>query len=42
MKSFNKHLSKYKVNLLRFDGERAINSEGFKKYLQNNNITYVP
>ena len=41
-KAFNKHLSKYKVNLLRFDGERAINSEGFKKYLQNKNITYVP
>ena len=41
-KAFNKHLSKHKVNLLMFDGERAINSEGFKKYLQNKNITYVP
>ena len=41
-KAFNKHLETHSINLLRFDGERAINSEGFERYLKSKNIKYVP
>ena len=40
--AFNIHLKKHPINLLRFDGERAINSEGFKRFLSTKNIKYVP
>jgi hypothetical protein len=41
-KAFNKHLETHSINLLRFDGERAINSEGFERYLRSKNIKYAP
>ena len=41
-KAFNKHLETHSINLLRFDGERAINSEGFERYLRSKNIKYSP
>ena len=41
-KAFKKFLQDTKVNILRFDGERAIGSEDFKKYLKKNNIKFIP
>ena len=34
IKAFNQHLANHKVNILRFDGEKAINSKEFQNYLQ--------
>ena len=39
-KAFNKHLKISKVNILRFDGERAISSKDFKDYLKQRNIKF--
>ena len=41
-KAFDKFLLKTPVNILRFDGERAIGSEDFKKYLKKNKINFIP
>ena len=41
-KAFKKFLQDTNVNILRFDGERAIGSEDFKKYLKKNNIKFIP
>ena len=40
--AFNKHLANHKVNILRFDGEKAINSKEFQKYLEQNHIMFIP
>ena len=41
-KAFKNFLQDTKVNILRFDGERAIGSEDFKKYFTKNNIKFIP
>ena len=41
IKAFNKHLKVSPVNILRFDGERAINSPGFQEYLKQHNIKFI-
>ena len=42
IKAFDKHLANHKVNILRFDGEKAINSKEFQKYLEQNHIIFIP
>ena len=42
IKAFNMFLKDSHINILRFDGERAIGSEEFKKYLKKNNIKFIP
>ncbi len=41
-KVFKKFLQDTNVNILRFDGERAIGSEDFKKYLKKNKTKFIP
>ena len=41
MKAFKQHLANHKVNFLRFDGEKAINSKEFQNYLQKKHIRYL-
>ena len=42
IKAFNKHLVQHTVNLLRFDGESAINSPTFQRYLSDHHIQFDP
>jgi len=42
IKAFNSHLSQHPVNLLRFDGESAINSPTFQRYLSDHHIQFDP
>jgi hypothetical protein len=42
IKAFNQHLANHKVNILRFDGEKAINSKEFQNYLEQNHIMFKP
>jgi len=43
LKAFNSFLKDCpNVNILRFDGERAIGSEEFKQYLNNKHIKFIP
>ena len=42
IKAFNKHLKVSPVNILRFDGEKAIASKEFKDYLNKHNIKFIP
>ena len=44
IKAFEQHLSnpEHKINILRFDGEKAVQSNKFKKLLKDNNIVFVP
>ena len=41
IKAFYEHLKQHPINMLRFDGERAINSPGFQEYLNDKNIKFV-
>jgi hypothetical protein len=42
IKAFKLHLEQHKVNVLRFDGEKAINSNEFQEYLEKNHIIFIP
>ena len=42
LKAFEKFLNICPVNILRFDGERAIGSNEFKTYLTKKNIKFIP
>ena len=42
IKAFGQHLANHKVNILRFDGEKAINSKDFQNYLEQNHIIFIP
>ena len=42
IKAFDQHLANHKVNILRFDGEKAINSKEFQNYLEQNHIMFIP
>ena len=42
IKAFKQHLDQHKVNILRFDGEKAINSKEFQDYLEQNHIMFIP
>ena len=42
IKAFNEHIINSKINILRFDGEKAIDSKEFKEYLTNHNIKFIP
>ena len=42
LKAFDKFLNKHPVNILRFDGEKAIGSEDFKSYLKSKGIKFIP
>ena len=35
-------MANHKVNILRFDGEKAINSKEFQNYLEHNHIMFIP
>ena len=41
IKAFEKFIKICPVNILRFDGERAIGSKRFEEYLNNNNIKFI-
>lgn len=40
--AFNALLDVFKIDYLRFDGERGINTSAFKLYLKENGITFIP
>ena len=40
-KAFNQHLKHHPINMLRFDGERAIGSYEFQEFLKKKNIKFV-
>lgn len=42
IEAFKKHLKICPINVLRFDGEKAIQSKDFKKLLKDNNIKFIP
>ena len=41
-KAFDKFIKNHSINVLRFDGERAIGSEEFKQYLNDHHIKFIP
>ena len=40
--AFKQHMINHKVNILRFDGEKGINSKEFQDYLEQNHIMFIP
>ena len=42
MKAFEKHLKICPIHVLRFDGEKAVNSKEFKKFFKDHKIMFIP